>query len=154
MAFEDVVIPEGEAGGNYFKFVVGTELKGVFVSKAMGPEGEYQGRKIAPKMEYTFRIRNAAGVIEQVVINPPVKLSQGFELAEKHPGGFKAGHRVIIKCTSELPPPPEKPDHSPMKVFKLQIDRVAPVAGAAAPAPKPPPPPPAAAAGEFDDIPY
>lgn len=146
MAFVDVEIPEGGEGGEYFKFnAIGDRLVGVFVSKAMGQAGEYQGRPIPARLEYVFRTREG-----NVTVSPPTKLAMGFERAD-----LKPGHRVIATFTGEIAA--TKPGHSAIKVFKLQVDRDPPAAGAAA-APKPPPPPPkpalATPGGEFDDIPF
>ena len=138
MAFVDVEIPEGESGGEFFKFsAVGDRLLGVFVSKAMDNSG-----KFGPKMAYTFRTKEGT-----VVVTPPTKLAQGFEKADLQPG-----HRVIAEYTKDLPPPADKPNHSPTKLFKLQVDRDA-KAPAAVVAPKPAPAAAAAAADEFADIP-
>ncbi len=151
MAFVDVEIPEGE-GGSFFKFnAIGDRLAGVFVSKGMGAAGNF-----GAKMEYVFKVRKTDGTpgFENVTVNPPTKLGQGFEKAD-----LKPGHRVIATYTGDLPTSgkvdSEGKPYSPTKLFKLQVDTAIAPAGAAKPAAPPPPPPkPAApAADEFDDIP-
>ncbi len=138
MAFVEIEVDETEQA-NFFKFnAIGERFVGVFVSSAMGKAGEYEGRAIASKLEYSFRTKEGVQTIA-----PPTNLAMKLEKA-----ALKPGHKVLITYEKDIPP--TKPGYSAMKFFKVLVDS-APAAAAAPAAPKPAPPP---VVDEFADIPF
>lgn len=133
MAFREVDLTEEERAalsGSFFKFnAIGDRLAGKFLSTRPST-----GTYAKPgQLDYTFRHKNAEGVIEDVTLTPPADLAAKLKKAALQPGW-----KVSITYTSDLPTGKE----SPMKVFKLLVDdSPAAAPAAAAPPPKPQPKP-------------
>ena len=129
MAFEEVTLSEEERaalGSTFFKFsAIGESLAGIFVSKRPST-GQY-----AKGDDYVFRVKDkATGAIGEVVLSPPTDLAQKLKKADPKPG-----NKMIMTYTGDL----DVQKASPMKQFKLLIDRSASAVPAAAPKPAPKP---------------
>lgn len=143
MAFEEVVITEEDrkaASGSFFKFAkVGDRLVGRYVSSKPS-SGQYAK---PGQLDYTFKAR-VNGAITEVTISPSFDLAIRLKKASESPGGLKPGHLVEIVYTGDV----DTGQASPMKQFKLSVDRSPPKS--ATPTPPPPPPPPAAGGDDID----
>lgn len=130
MAFEEVTLTEEEKAAMSATFVkfeaIGDQLGGVFVATRPAT-GQYAK---AGQLEYVFKRKDATtGEISEVILNPP------FDAAVKlKKAALKPGNKVIVKYVSDQ----DVGKESPMKIFKVMVDRAA---AAPAPAPKPAPKP-------------
>lgn len=129
MAFEEVTLTDEEKAAMSATFVkfeaIGDQLAGVFVSTRPAT-GQYAK---PGQLEYVFRRKDATtGEIAEVALNPPTDAAQKLKKA-----ALKPGNKVIVKYVSDQ----DVGKESPMKIFKVLVDRAA----AAAPAPKPAPKP-------------
>ncbi len=144
MAFEEVVITEEDrkaASGSFFKFAkIGDRLVGRLVGSKPS-SGQYAK---PGQFDYTFKAR-VNGVVTEVSITPSFDLQLRLKKASEAPGGLKPGHLVEIVYAADV----DTGQASPMKQFKLSVDRSPPKSTAPTP-PPPPPPPPLAAADDID----
>lgn len=141
MAFEEVVITEEDrkaSSGSFYKFAkVGDRLVGRLVGTKPST-GQYAK---PGQLDYTLKAR-INGAITEVTISPSFDLQVRLRKASESPGGLKPGHLLEIVYAADV----DTGQASPMKQFKLSVDRSPPKSAA----PTPPPPPPPAAGG--DDI--
>lgn len=141
MAFEEVVITEEDrkaSSGSFYKFAkVGDRLVGRLVGTKPST-GQYAK---PGQLDYTLKAR-INGAITEVTISPSFDLQVRLRKASESPGGLKPGHLLEIVYDADV----DTGQASPMKQFKLSVDRSPPKSAA----PTPPPPPPPAAGG--DDI--
>jgi hypothetical protein len=137
MAFEEVTLTEEEKAALSATFVkfeaIGDQFGGVFVS-SRSATGQYAK---PGQIEYIFRRKDpTSGEISEVLFNPPTDAAQKLKKA-----ALKPGNRVAVKYVSDQ----DVGKESPMKIFKVMVDRA--TAAAPAPAPKP-----ALKAENLDDI--
>lgn len=141
MAFREVDLTEEERAalsGTFFKFnAIGDRLLGRFIGTRPST-----GTYAKPgQLDYTFRHKNAEGVVEDVTLTPPADLALKLKKAALQPGW-----KVSITYASEV----DTGKESKMKVFKLLVDDSD--GAAAAPKAAPPPPAPKPKAPAADDI--
>lgn len=134
MAFEDVELTEEERAAAtlpYWKAnAIGDKFLGLFLGTTEST-GNY-----GKQTNYKFRWRNPQGVVGEMLFTPPADAALKLRKANLQPG-----NRVRVEFVSTR----DIGKESPMKVFKIQVDRSPPAAAPAAP----PPPPPAKADDPF-----
>lgn len=138
MAFEEVQLTEEEKAGLSAKFVkfdaIGDKFVGRFV-RTQPATGKYSKQG---DLGYVFRAKDTHGVVAEWTLEPNAGLAAQLKKAALQPN-----YAVRITFNGEQ----DTGKESPLKLFKVEVDRV--VSTAAAP-PPPPPPKPAAAADDID----
>jgi len=138
MAFEPVELTEEEKaalGAKFVKFdAIGDKFVGRFV-KTQPATGKYAR---PGDLGYVFRAKDTTGAVTESILEPNAGLAAQLKKAALQPN-----YAVRITFSGEQ----DTGKESPLKLFKVEVDRVLPAGKAATP---PPPPKPAAS----EDIDY
>lgn len=146
MAFEDVELTAEEKAALTQSFISLDSIGQVFTGRLVRTQpqtGQYAKKNA---VDYVFKYKNpaeglpghraelAVGAVVEGTLKSQADINQ--KLGKAKP---EAGHVIRVQYLSDL----DIGKENPMKIYKVQIDRSPPKAGATA-APPPPPPPPAA----------
>lgn len=138
MAFEEVQLTEEEKAALSARFVKFEAVGDRFIGRYLKTQPATGKFSKAGDLDYVFKFKDTDGQVKEAILTPNQGLAAQLKKAQ-----LAANYACRITYSGDL----DTGKENPVRLFKLEVDRVLPQGKAATP---PPPPPPKPASDDID----